>query len=397
MSGENFRALRGALLISGTMIGAGMLGIPLVTSESGFFPGMLATVITYLFMLATGLLFFEATMWLPDGSNILSISKKFLGNKGKALSGGFFIFLYYCLMIAYFAAGGPLLQLAIAAIFGVKLTLFLSFLIFGVIFGTIVAIGPKSIDRTNFILSIAMVTAWVFLIGVGSGEVTLVNLKISNWSSMSFAFPILFGAFGYHNVIPSLCTHLKRDVKLIRLSIIGGTLLALLVYLVWQWLILGAIPGELIAETLKKGYPVTHALQKVTGHPWIVRLGNTFSFFAIVTSVLGVSFSMVDFLGDGFKIKRRHGRDRIFLTLLTFIPPFLFGVINPHIFDTALGVAGGIGEAVLNGLLPIALVWIGRYRMGFESVGGLFGGKPLLLILTLFSFYVMALELYLLF
>nr|MCH9771826.1 DNA gyrase subunit A [Betaproteobacteria bacterium] len=49
-----------------------------------------------------------------------------------------------------------------------------------------------------------------------------------------------------------------------------------------------------------------------------------------------------------------------------------------------------IGAEITNGENDVVLVWIGRYRMGFESVGGLFGGKPLLLILTLFSFYVMA-------
>lgn len=392
MTGETFKAIRGALLVSGTMIGAGMLGIPLVTSASGFFPGMCATIITYLFMLATGLLFLEATLWLPDGANILSISGKFLGNKGKSIAGGFFIFLYYCLMIAYFAAGGPILQLALSGILGIELSLFWSFLLFGLIFGSIVAIGPRSIDRTNFILSIAMVSTWILLVGVGSQDVTLINLSVSKWSAMGYAFPVLFGAFGYHNVIPSLSTLMKRDVKLLRLCIIGGTLLSLFVYLVWQWLILGALPANLIAETLKEGYPVTHALQRVTGLPWVVRIGNTFSFFAIVTSVLGVSFSMVDFLGDGFRIKHRQGRDRILLTLLTFVPPFIFGVINPHIFDTALGIAGGIGEAVLNGLLPISLVWIGRYKMGLTSERGLFGGKALLSLLALFALYVMALE-----
>lgn len=392
MAGETFKAIRGALLVSGTMIGAGMLGIPLVTSAAGFLPGVAATIITYLFMLATGLLFLEATLWLPDGANILSISKKFLGNRGKSVAGGFFVFLYYCLMIAYFAAGGPLIQLALAGIFGIELSLFWSFLIFGVIFGTIVAIGPRSIDRTNFILSIAMVAAWVLLVGVGSGDVTLINLSYSKWGAMGYAFPVLFGAFGYHNVIPSLSTLMKRDVRLLRMCIIGGTFLSLFVYLIWQWLILGALPPSLIGETLQDGYPVTQALQKVTGLPWVVRLGNTFSFFAIVTSVLGVSFSMVDFLGDGFKIKHRLGRDRILLTLLTFVPPFIFGVINPHIFDTALGIAGGIGEAVLNGLLPIALVWIGRYRMGLKSEGGLFGGRGILVILALFALYVMTLE-----
>jgi len=122
--------------------------------------------------------------------------------------------------------------------------------------------------------------------------------------------------------------------------------------------------------------------KRATGDIQIEGVGNLlthiarfFAFFAIVTSVLGVSFSMVDFLGDGFKIVKRTGLKRIGLTLLTFFPPFLFAWINPHIFDTALGIAGGIGEALLNGILPVLLVWSGRYISKLKGHPQLFGGR----------------------
>ena len=76
------RVMSGTFLIAGTMIGAGMLGIPLVTGEAGFIPGMVITLAVWFFMYCTGLLFLEVTLWMPDGSNVLSISGKFFG-KGK--------------------------------------------------------------------------------------------------------------------------------------------------------------------------------------------------------------------------------------------------------------------------------------------------------------------------
>ena len=94
------RVISGTFLIAGTMIGAGMLGLPLVTGVAGFFPGILITLAVWFFMYCTGLLFLEVTLWMPDGSNVLSISGRFFGKGGRLLSGGMFIFLYYCLMIA---------------------------------------------------------------------------------------------------------------------------------------------------------------------------------------------------------------------------------------------------------------------------------------------------------
>ena len=195
------RVISGTFLIAGTMIGAGMLGIPLVTGISGFVPGLFVTGIVWFFMYSTGLLFLEAALWMPDGSNVLSIAGRFFGKRGRVISGGMFVFLYYCLMIAYFAAGAPLLAYAFSSL-GWSLTGWKMFAIFGLIFGIIVAIGPKSIDRVNIILSIAMIAAWFFLIGSGSDEVEMVRLKFTKWSAMIWTMPILFSAFGFPQCDP---------------------------------------------------------------------------------------------------------------------------------------------------------------------------------------------------
>ena len=354
------RILSGTLLIAGTMVGAGMLGIPLVTGGAGFFPGIVITILVWLFMYATGLLFLEVTLWVPDGSNVLSISGRFFGKSGRYVSGGMFIFLYYCLMIAYFAVGAPLLADAFRVV-GILFTGWEAFLAFGVIFGTIVAIGPKSIDRVNIMMSVAMLGSWLVLVGSGGSEVKETYLSYTRWPSMVFAMPVLFSAFGFHNVIPSLCTYLKRDRRALRLSVFWGSVLPLIIYIVWQWLIIGVIPKEVIADTMKTGTSVVSAFQLITGEAYFVAVGRFFAFFAIVTSVLGVSFSMVDFLGDGFRIPHRKGWKRAGLTVLTFVPPFIFATLNPDIFTTALGIAGGFGEAFLNGLLPVGLMWAGKY------------------------------------
>ena len=107
--------------------------------------------------------------------------------------------------------------------------------------------------------------------------------------------------------------------------------------------------------------------------------------------MLGVSFSMVDFLGDGLSLKRK-GWDRCILCLLTFVPPFIITSIDPSIFIVAIGVAGGFGEAFLNGILPAWLVWVGRYRRKLRSPYLLPGGKITLAVLIAAAFIVIILE-----
>jgi tyrosine-specific transport protein len=122
-----------------------------------------------------------------------------------------------------------------------------------------------------------------------------------------------------------------------------------------------------------------------------MKLGQFFAFFALVTSMLGVAFSMVDFLGDGLKMKRA-GKQRGLLCAIVFLPPFILTVLDPSIFVTALGFAGGFGETFLNGLIPVMFVWVGRYVRKLPGREQLFGGRALLAILFLLSLAVAAFE-----
>jgi tyrosine-specific transport protein len=379
------------LLIAGTTIGAGMLAIPLVTASCGFIPGIFITFLVWLFMFLTGLLFLEATLWMPKDANVLSMTKRFLGNAAKIFSGSTFVFLYYCLMIAYFAAGAPLLASFINAIFKISLSGWITYAIFGFAFALIVGIGIKVVDRINYALMVALLIAFFALIGVGNKEVVYKSLLFQNWTSIFFAAPVLFASFGYHNVIPSLTFHFNRNPKLMRLSILAGTLIPFVIYIVWQYIILGAIPKETVLQVAKEGIPITQTLQSITKIGWVTAMGNIFALFAIITSMLGVSFSVVDFIGDGLKMKR-YGKDRFFLCLMTFLPPFIISSLNPSIFVFAIGIAGGFGEAYLNGILPALLVWKGRYKEKLTSGFSLFGGKITLAILLVFGLLVMFLE-----
>lgn len=371
------RFLRGILTIAGTTIGAGMLGVPLVTADAGFWPAFLVNFGVWIFVLCTGLLYAEVTLWMPEGTNILSTAHRFLGTRGKILIGGLFLFLYYCLMVAYFAAGAPILSSFFSKILGVSMEGWVSNLVFGVVFAAIVSFGSKWMSRMYFLVTIAMVGTYLILVGTGSSEVQMDRLISLNVPSFLFVIPVLFSAIGYHHVIPSLHSYLGGERKALRLSVFFGTTIPLFIFVIWQWVVLGSLPKQ------------AQALHAANDKAWMFEVGQYFAFFVIVTSMLGVAFSLVDFFSvtlktSKFKIKRPM------VVFATFFPPFVIAGIQPALFDQALGIAGGFGEAFLNGLIPPFLVWMGHKASHRSSLGG----KLYLGILLLLSLFVIGLEAY---
>lgn len=384
--------LSGALFISGTAIGAGMLALPFVTGVAGFVPAMAINMLCWLFMLCTGLLFLEAVLWMPDGANVLTLSRFFLGRTGRWIGGAAFVLLYYCLMVAYFAGGVPVFTDIVKQIFHVELPQVASFALFTSLFGAIIYFGTKVTDRLNFILMMGLIVSYIALVGTGSSEVSSNLLKRQNWSMILLGAPTLFSAYGYHNIVPSMSSYLRRDGRKLRWAIAIGTFAAFIVYSIWQWLIIGTLSEGQLAETLASGQPIAATLEAAVQNRWIPLLAQYFSFFALVTSMMGVALSLVDFIGDGAKVPREKKGSRLFLVFLVFIPPLFFAWCFPGLFFTALRYAGGFGEAILNGLFPVLMVWLGRYKYKFESEYRLPGGKVTLALLFLVAVCIIGRE-----
>jgi len=270
-----------------------------------------------------------------------------------------FVFLYYCLIVAYIAGGTPLFSEIILRSSEVS---WISYLAFSSLFLAVVFFGIKWIDRVNIILTACMFCLFFLVILIGVKSINITNLSQYNFSKMVLSVPVLFGAFGYHNVIPSLCDYLERDRKTLSLSLVLGSLISFIIYLVWQQTVLGSVSSDALQRAMHQGKTCIAALQEITNNSNLYLFGKFFAVTALATSLLGVSLSVVDFLQDGFsscniKIKR------LWLCLLVFAPCTFFAILNPTIFSKALGIAGGIGESVLNGIFPIIIVWIGFYYM----------------------------------
>jgi tyrosine-specific transport protein len=382
--------LGGTLLVAGTSIGGGMLALPVLTSLGGFVPSLLIYVSCWLFMACTGLLFLEVTLWLPGESNIVSMANRTLGLPGKIFAWGLYIFLFYCLTLAYIVGCGDLT----VEILGNHISPWVGSAIFLALFGPLVYAGTKVVGKLNVVLMIGLGLSFLIFVALGIKYVDRSLLTYQNWSLALLGLPIAFTSFAYQGIIPTLVHYLDRDVKKIRTAILVGSFIPLLTYTLWQWLILGIVPTNGphgLAETLKMGETAVYPLKFFIQNPLVYTVGQFFAFFALVTSFFGVTLGLVDFLADGLQVKKT-AFSKLYLCLLVFAPPFFIALSHPHIFLQALDFAGGFGCALLLGLLPIAMVWVGRYRLGLTSSYQLPGGKVVLCILFIFVVFELLFE-----
>lgn len=388
--------LGASLIICGTSIGAGMLALPTVTAEGGFFPGLLSNILCWLYSYLSGIFLMEACLWSKhEQAHLPSLSREYLGNYGKLVVCFLFLFLYECLLISYFSGIAPSFDIILSFIaksFGFKLASLTSYGVLGVSLFTILMLGTYWIDRINIILMAGLVIFFLLLLASGLDRVAASNLAEANWYKFFAPFPVLIGAYGYHNVIPSLVCYLKKDPRSLSKAIFIGTFLPLLIYSIWQFFVLGSVPAHVLyTDYFGKGIPVIEALIKYTHSPILKNMTTGFAFFAVFTSLLGVSFSMIDFWGDQFRVPRIP-KYRLFLSLVTLLPPYIIAYKNPNLFVSVFGVAAGFGEALLNGLFPIIIMWIGLYVRKYKSSRPLIGGKITLGGMLLFTFLIIVLE-----
>lgn len=382
----NSRLVGGILLVSGTAIGAGMFAIPVASCFAGFIPSALLLAACWGFLFVTAWLLLDVNLSCPGDVNLITMANRTLGFSGKAICWVAYLLLLYSLTAAYIAGSAPLFIQAVEWATGLTMPLWLGPFPLLFLFGIFVYLGTGAVDNINRILMIGLIASYFFLVAFLPSHIQPVLLQHSDPSAIWVAIPVIITSFGFHIIIPTLTTYLDHNIKRLRLTIFLGSLIPLIVYVVWEFLILGVVPlqgEESLVHAWTKGDPGITPLREIIQNRWIGAAASTFSFFAILTSFLGVSLSLSDFLSDGLKIKR-FSLGKELACFLTFAPPLLFVYIYPRGFLLALQYAG-IFVAVLLCIFPALMAWkLPLYRS--------YSRKFLLLTIILFSLFVISLD-----
>ncbi len=366
----NTKLLGGVLLIIGTSLAGGMLALPVVVSPAGFVNSILQLFACWLIMTFSAFLILEANLWLPNNSNIVSMAKTTLGLFGQVTAWVSYLLLLYSLIAAYISGGTDILR-NLLVLAGIHLPDQILPILFVSFFGLIVCKGIQSVDYVNRALMMTKLGAYFFLVAWVIPHIKFPNLFVGNPRFLPQSIMVMITSFGFATIVPSLRTYFDGDIKKLKKAIFIGSLFSLIAYTVWAGAILGTLPRDGnygLLHMINSGHASSELPQSLSvtlKNNWITLFAQLFAAVAVLTSFLGVSLGLSDFLADGLGILKK-GKGALLVYTATFLPSLAAVLFYPNAFITGLNYAGSFC-IILLALLPMLMVWYGRYHKNLSS------------------------------
>ena len=386
MNSRNPSIFGGAMIIAGTVIGAGMLANPTATSGVWFIGSLAVLLYTWFSMLSSGLMILEATTHYPRGANFDTIVKDLLGPVWSAVNGLSVAFVLYLLTYAYIFTGGNLTAHAL------EQPLWVGQIIFTLIFSACVWWSVYWVDRATTILIGGMVISFLWANGglLASAQPGILLDTASGgqahyWIYAGAALPVCLASFGFHGNVSGLFDYFKGDARKVARSLWLGPLIALLIYALWQFAVQGNLPRSEFGPVIAAQDNVAALLDALAGvaGSGLVRVLSFFSYMAIASSFLGVTLGLLDYLSDLFGFdSSRAGRSKA--AALTFLPPLAACLLFPTGFVLAISYVG-FAATVWTAFVPALLRYACRKKFGAGKGYHVYGGLWLMVWVFLFG------------
>ena len=365
--------LGGVVIVAGTAIGAGMFSLPVATSGMWFGYSLIVMLLVWYCMYSSALYLLEANMRFPRGASFDTITEATLGRTGRIINGASVAFLCYILTYAYISGGSSIISHSVATISGASINPALASLVFAAVLSLIVMMGTKTVDRITTILMGGMIIAFLGtsgdLITGAQAENLFPELTLSETLPYSLAaFSFLAVSFGMQTSVPSLVKYMDKDARRVRMSLLAGSLLTLMFYLLWQLSVFGNLSRSEFPAIIAAGGNIGDIISALAGTGLdenVNALLKAFSNMAVASSFLGVALCLYDYIADLFGFKDNLS-GRLKTAAITFVPPTLLGVLLPDGFITAIGYAGMV-MCIICILSPVAMAWVGRQQGSNDS------------------------------
>ncbi|PIA58579.1 hypothetical protein AQUCO_00500483v1 [Aquilegia coerulea] len=352
-------------LITGTSIGSGILAIPQKTSPAGFVPSAIAMILCWGFLLIEALLLAEINVFLLNKNkkrkmtekdfqiiSLTTMAQETLGEWGGSLVTLIYVFLGYTTLVAYTSKSGEIISHL------GNISSNISGFLFALLFSVLISLGgTRTTDQVNQWLTTAMIVLLVAIevVAVSSGDLSGFEAA-GNWGG---------------------------DLARIKVSFILGSLVPLLVLLIWD-----AVALSLSFQADQAVDPL-QLLMRVEGNGLSIMI-EAFSLLAVGTSLIGTLLGFSSFFleqlnnlswlfsskqiqmseGNGetsfletqsiwFSLRKWWGSNKfsIAATAIAVGPPLFISSTVPDVFSAATDIAGGYCMTMLYGVLPPAMAW----------------------------------------
>ena len=398
-----------AALIAGTTVGGGFLALPTVTSPVGALPACLCLVLCWTYLTGCALSLSKAIFLLSaqDGFqhieklSIFGVAKISFGDRAGFLAAALYLILMLATLVAQLSKIGIIFSFNQAvtsiAIKPIAITIF-SILMYAVAFAKDRTVNEK----LNNILTTVMVGSFFSLMAM----TPLCGLDLSRWHRSDFsplllsaaataagqpwAVPVFLQLLVYTEVVPVVCSRL-RDERKVRQAILIGSIIPLIMCIIWTLLAIGLVPyspsnaGLIVdpVDSLMRGVQTFAGADKAWSFipPWLLKQSlSALALSAISTTVIGSLITISQFLEDllassssssfssssslsisstsfspSIKDEKNSDRRRTLLRVLSIaLPAAVVMAGSKTLYYAATEFAGAFPVTLLWGLLPTA-------------------------------------------
>lgn len=379
-------------LVAGTTVGAGILALPAVTLPSGILPSTVLLIAVWGFVVVSALLIAEVAIngmrSTGKASNGLrTMVAGTLGEFAAQVTGILYLFLNYALIVAYISQGGDILSAALARILSLeKIPIWVGKTAFVVIFGGMLySLREKVVEKINSAFVGIVIVSFLGLLLLVRQQINPAQFLLQNWFALPGAVSVMLVALFFHNIIPVVVVQLEGDISKIRQSIVLGSAIPMLMFLVWNGAILASVSPDLWQS--QNQFDPLQILRSGNAGEWLGILVSLFSEFAIVTSFIGFVYGLIDYWQDITQEIKNHRfslqLNRLSTYSIVLLPAIGLSNLNPNLFFVALDYAGTFSISILGGIIPALMAWQQRrnHQQNNYQYNYLVGGGNLTLII----------------
>ncbi len=327
----------------GTVIGAGIFGLPFVALRAGFFIVVLYFLIMAAVIVLTYFLYGEVILGTEKLHRLPGYVEEYLGKKWKRITFLVTIIGLGGALLAYLILGGQFLNFLFNPYFGGNPILY-TFLFFA-LGAYLVFRGIKSISPVELsLLVVFVIILFIFFIKA----LPLINvdyLKTLDLKFLIYPYGVILFSLGGSAVIPEIKEMLIASPgksqkvearKSLRKVISLGTIIAVITYLFFIFIVLGVCGPNTSKEAIS-------GLRQILGSN-IIKLGFAFGVIACFTSFLTIALTLKKVFWYDFGFPKNLAW---FITC--FLPLILF-LLGLREFIEVIGFSGALGmgaEAII--------------------------------------------------
>jgi len=324
-------------MLIGTIIGAGIFGLPYVAAKIGFFPVIIYLVVIAAIVTLMHLLYGEVVLRTRGKHRMVGYAEIYLGKWGKRAATFSVVLGSYAGLLIYIILSGVFLFGFLGDFLGgdarvYSTIVFLASFIF-------IAGGLKIVSWLESFLSFLLIVAIFIFLAKGSFLVNISNYSIaSDWSQFFLPYGVLLFALTGGSVIPDLAAVLDDDERRLKKTIIWGTLIPATIYLFFIAVVFGITGAATTPDAIT-------GLKNIYGDGF-VRIGALVGFLAVITSLLAFGINLKKTFEYDYKISKN-----IALILALFVP-FIIFLTGFNDFIRVIGFSG----AVMGGIDGVLII-----------------------------------------